>query len=430
MALAQFHSSLAAAMRLRIYVTVTIVASAVAFFWALVVSPPLSLLLVGVLGLLSFLAEWLAFSIPYGGSVSLAFAVHYAAVLLGGPLLGAVVSLFGAVSPQDISSKKPVGRMAFNASQFVLSSVIAGSVYVFLGGEPLATAPQLGVAEWIWPALLAAPVQAASNMLLVGTAMALASDVPISSVWKQTFRSYLVNMFALTLLGLVLARLLVDAGVYSVALLVVPFMVARQTFRVYQQQSDAYMSTVKSLVAAMEAKDPYTHGHSERVADLARSIAERLGLGVRLVDTVTWAALLHDIGKIALPLSVLRKPGPLDARELAAVRSHPSMAADILAEIEFLEPITPIVASHHEWFDGTGYPNGVGGSKLPLGSRILAVADSYDAMTSSRPYRSALAPQEAIDELRAGARTQFDPACVTALVALLDEGVLDAAEAS
>lgn len=405
-------------LRIRTYIWATILAAIFAAAYSATSAGSLNWSLIAVLGALSLLAEWLAFSIPFGGTVSLAFGIHYAAVLLGGPLVGAVVALFGAVSPQDVSSGKPPIRMAFNAAQFVLSALAAGAVYVGLGGQPLLGAPTASLQQWIWPALVAAPIQAVVNMALVGAAMALSSGITMRRVWASTFRSYLVNMLALTLLGLVLAQLVVAAGFVSVGLLVIPFLVARQTFRVYQQQTDAYINTVKSLVAAVEAKDPYTRGHSERVADLARDTAVHMGLGAREVERITWAALLHDIGKIALSTALLRKPTRLTHLEMAEVRSHPSLASEILAEIDFLDDIVPFVAAHHEWHDGRGYPLGLSGDDIPLGARILAVADSYDAMTSTRPYRPALPADEARRELKRGALTQFDPHCVDALIAV------------
>jgi len=411
-------------MRMRLFISGTVLAAVTALALVALHSGPVDMRLVIALGALSFLAEWLAFSIPFGGTVSLAFAVHYAAVLLGGPLMGALVALFGAVSPQDIAARKPPARIAFNAAQFVLSALAAGMVYVGLGGQPLLFASTTSLEQWIWPALAAAPIQAAVNMLLVGFAMALSSGVSVRRVWARTFRSYLVNMLALTLLGLVLAQLLVDAGFVAVALLVVPFMMARTTFRVYQQQTDAYISTVKSLVAAVEAKDPYTRGHSERVANLARATAISLGLNTREVERVTWAALLHDIGKIALSTHILRKPAALTDSELLEVRAHPGLAAEILSEVDFLADIVPYVAAHHEWHNGQGYPEGLSGDLIPLGARILAVADSYDAMTSTRPYRRALSYEEALAELRRATATQFDAECVHALCSALEDSDL------
>lgn len=411
-------------MRIRIYTGLTIALAVAGVYWAAASTDLVSVRLLVALGLLSFLAEWLAFSIPMGGTVSLAFAVHYAAVLLGGPLMAALVALFGAISPQDIRARKPPIRMAFNAAQFALSSIAASAVYLALGGRPIYGAPPGELQQWLWPALAAAPIQALVNMALVGGAIALSSGVSLRQVWASIFRSYLVNMIALTLLGLILAQLIVVAGFVAVALLIVPFLVARQTFQVYRQQSDAYMSTVKSLVAAVEAKDSYTRGHSERVATLAAGIAQQLRLSSREVERITWAALLHDVGKIALSTGLLRKADPLTPEEFAAVRAHPELAAEILSSVDSLEEIVPLIAAHHEWFDGSGYPVGLAGDAIPFGARVLAVADSFDAMTSTRPYRPARPEDEAVGELVRGASIQFDPQCVDALLRALRTGQL------
>lgn len=177
-----------------------------------------------------------------------------------------------------------------------------------------------------------------------------------------------------------------------------------------------FVSSIKSLAHALEAKDEYTKGHSERVAEEAVTIARYLSLTQTEIENIWIAGFLHDIGKIGIRESVLNKQGKLDAAEWEMVQQHPVLAERILRPIEELREVIQTVRHHHERFDGTGYPDGLKGAGIPLGARILAVADSYDAMTSRRPYREALSDPETLDILEAGSGTQFDPVIVRAFV--------------
>jgi putative nucleotidyltransferase with HDIG domain len=165
---------------------------------------------------------------------------------------------------------------------------------------------------------------------------------------------------------------------------------------------------------AIEAKDPYTEGHSVRVAAYSEAMGKRLGLPSAKLDVIHRSCLLHDIGKIAVDEGILHKEERLDTREKEKMDLHPLIGESILRPIELLRPLLPGVRSHHEHFDGTGYPDGLRGEAIPIEARIMAVADAFDAMTSNRPYRRALSEQEALDELRRNAGTHFDPRIVAA----------------
>ena len=180
-----------------------------------------------------------------------------------------------------------------------------------------------------------------------------------------------------------------------------------------------YLGAVRALAAALDARDPYTAGHSERVSRFAVAIGEELKLDGDVLETLRLGALLHDIGKIGVPDEVLRKPGVLSAAEFESIKTHPVAGARILRSIPFLAPHIPIVELHHERPDGLGYPYGLRGDEIPLAARIVHVADAFDAMTSARAYRSGRIPVEAIVELRKCVGTDFDGSSVEALIAAL-----------
>jgi putative nucleotidyltransferase with HDIG domain len=181
-----------------------------------------------------------------------------------------------------------------------------------------------------------------------------------------------------------------------------------------------YRETLASLSNALEAKDAVTSQHTEEVVRLAVSVAAELDLDLEAVRNVELGAVLHDIGKVRVPESILNKPGPLDDEEWEVMKTHPEVGEHILRPIRSLQAILPIVRHHHERWDGSGYPDGLSGRAIPLGARIVAVCDAYRAMTEDRPYREALSSETARRELQEGAGSQFDPECVVALVSALD----------
>jgi putative nucleotidyltransferase with HDIG domain len=198
--------------------------------------------------------------------------------------------------------------------------------------------------------------------------------------------------------------------------------IAIENARLYNELQETYLATIKAFVNTIEAKDPYTRGHTERVAEYATAIAEGMGLSPEEVETIRFGAILHDIGKLGVYEQILWKPTALDEDEWKIVKSHPETGASILGGIRFLEKAIDIVRHHHERLDGKGYPDGLKDNQLSLNARIACVADSFDAMTSDRPYRDALPVEEAIAQMEKKSGTQFDPRVTQAFARLLREG--------
>ena len=197
--------------------------------------------------------------------------------------------------------------------------------------------------------------------------------------------------------------------------------IAIGNIELFSSLQDAYLATVRSLAAAVDAKDTYTRGHSDRVAGYAIRIAEEMGLAHDQRIALEMAAYLHDIGKIGVPEEILLKPGSLSDDEMVQMRHHPLIGANILKPVAFPWAITPIVRHHHECWDGSGYPANLRGEEIPLLARILTVADSFEAMTADRPYRAGRSEAEAIEELDRCSGSQFDPRIVAAFTRILQE---------
>jgi len=198
--------------------------------------------------------------------------------------------------------------------------------------------------------------------------------------------------------------------------------VALENARLYQDVRGVYLSTIRSLATAIDARDPYTRGHSEEVARYAVLMAREFGWPSEEVEWIEYAGLLHDAGKIGTPEAILRKPGALNADEWGQMRLHPFTSAQIIKPVKPLFAIVPWVYHHHERWDGRGYLDGLAGEKIPLGARILAVADTYSAITSDRPYRLARSQAEAVGELRRVVSSQLDPHVVETFLGILKRG--------
>jgi len=183
-----------------------------------------------------------------------------------------------------------------------------------------------------------------------------------------------------------------------------------------QKVVDGYKSTIRALAASIDAKDPYTRGHSQRVTEYALLGATSLLMSQEELEILENAGILHDIGKIGIPDSILRKPSSLTTEEWRMVHEHPVIGANIIKDVPFLEESRKLVRHHHEKYDGTGYPDGLIGDDIPLGARLLAVADSFDSMTSDRAYRVALSTEDALKELQKCVGTQFCPIAVETFI--------------
>jgi len=203
--------------------------------------------------------------------------------------------------------------------------------------------------------------------------------------------------------------------------------IAIENSRLYEEVKDTFFSTVATLAEAIEKRDPYTGGHVRRVVEISLILGEELGLGAEEMETLHLSSILHDVGKIGIRDGVLQKHGPLSPEEMAHIREHPEIGAEILAHIKQLEGVIPAVRHHQERCDGLGYPEGLKGEEIPFASRVIAVADTFDAMTTDRPYRRRLSDDATAEEIERGAGTQFDPDVVAAFLRIYRQGRISSA---
>jgi HD superfamily phosphohydrolase YqeK len=339
-----------------------------------------------------------------------------AAVVLCGPVGAALVScgtLFG------IRRGPSVLQRAFNTSMFTLSAYLSGRAFLAAGGHEGAPGPS-SFPGLIGPFAVAAVVYVAVNFMLLHAVFWLTRDPEAAPARVGLdFKLWLTDL-GYGAFGVLIAALWSVLGPFTPVLVLIPVFVARWAVAQFAAQQRAYEATVSALCQAVETKDFYTRGHSERVSRGAVMIATEIGMRPERVGAIRYAGMLHDVGKLGVPTSVLQKRGSLTDDEYAAVQLHPMRGLDIVREIGFLDEALAGIMHHHERIDGRGYPMGLAGDEIPEFARVLGVADAFDAMTSDRSYRGARPIPEAVAELRKWAGKQFDPAFVDAFVSAIE----------
>ncbi|MDE3094533.1 MAG: HD domain-containing protein [Chloroflexota bacterium] len=399
-----------------------------------------------ILGVLAVAAGRTRISIYGDTTISLGMVGDFAVALLFGPA-GAVIVGPVAALLADHETGAPWYKRLFDIGSVTLSNLtIAGVAWLLMGGHMTTSALLVAVTA------ATVVVYYAVNTTLVATAASLATRRQTYAVWHDDFAWLLPHYVVAALLGAALAVGYAGVGVLGILAFAAPPLLVRLSMKQYidktaenveelrktnqdlqkantdiLQMADelrrTYDGTLEALVSALDARDRETKGHSIRVAKYMMEIAYHMGIAP---GTDEWldmqrGALLHDVGKIGVSDTILHKPGPLTDEEWVDMRRHPKIGHDMLKDISFLSGAASLVLAHHERFDGKGYPLGLLADEIPLGARIFVLADTFDAMTSDRPYRRALSAEVSRDEIIKCSGSQFDPRCVQAFLLAFDE---------
>ncbi|MEV6790965.1 HD-GYP domain-containing protein [Streptomyces sp. NPDC051320] len=342
------------------------------------------------------------------------FAVLLAAALLLPPAVAALVAVPGALVGR-VEHRPYTTRRVWHAAQLALAVRAAAEVAAWLGG-PHRT-PDFPYA--LLPALAAALVFCLVVTVLDGLVLAAADRVRLRVAWRGLARSvapHLVHGLA----GLMMAVLWRSPfGPLAALFVLLPMYVSSWVFAQYHRERAAHRATIRALVQAVDIKDQYTRGHSERVGQASAMIAGELGMDGDRLEALRFAGILHDVGKLGVPTRLLRKDGPLTPQERRVIELHPEYGHEMVRGIGFLGEARSAILHHHERLDGSGYPYGLSGQQIPEFARVVAIADAFDAMTSTRSYRRARPVDAALTELQRCAGTQFDPRMVQAFVRAL-----------
>jgi putative nucleotidyltransferase with HDIG domain len=358
-------------------------------------------------------------SLPRGGaSLYASSPIDLAGiVLLGAPAMVAVEASASLLSELFIQ-RRPLVKIVFNVPLLIVTVGSAGLVYylfpdgwrAFEGGRFLA------------PLGSAAVVYYLVNTVSISVIIGLQSSRNPIRIWRQNYMWTFWHVVAFVPIAAIIALVYTSWGAWTVLLFVVPILLARYSFKLYVEMKEAHINTVSALTSAIDASDPFTHGHSYRVSRYALRVGRAMGLGERDLEILEYGALLHDIGKIAIQHDILMKNDRLTDQEFVTLKQHPTIGADIVENLKFLKEAAQLVRYHHEQPNGRGYPEGLTGDDIPLGARIILVVDAFDAMTSDRPYRKGLQLERVMDQFRRHRGEQFDDRVVDIVLDLIEHG--------
>jgi putative nucleotidyltransferase with HDIG domain len=357
-------------------------------------------------------------------ALSTSLAVQVAAFLLFKPLAAIIIIIIG-ISFRVIKHEgryihilsNPVFKTLFNYCVLIIPVMYSSILYTSLGGS-------FGV-DNLWGKFYLIIIFSVSyfvlNTLISSLLFSFLLNKNVVYFILSNGRACLLSSIIMTPFGIILAYVFGRFGFTGVMVIIFPIVLVRYTFYLYIESKTQYIQTVDTLMHAVEARDKYTEGHSKRVAEISTLIAKELKYSDIKIERLHMASLLHDVGKIGIDDSILNKPGKLTYEEYETIKSHPEIGYNILKDIKNLEDIMPIIRSHHERYDGKGYPDGKKPEQLDLNIFIVQLADTIDAMTTDRPYRKALTHEEVIAEITKFSGTQFHPKVVQAYLNILEK---------
>ena len=365
--------------------------------------------------LIALCASALPVRMPRGTLVSVSIAPVVAAMILGGPVAAGWVAAIGSTEMRELRGSIPWYGTLFNHAGIVVPAVLGGIVFEVMragSNEPLVTFVAVMIGAALYFAL---------NVVLVAAGVSLRHHMAFRLVLFGDTKPYLTNLFALVPLAWLMAQIYErvpgPAALWATLLFALPLYTTRVAHHRFAEMREMFTQTIGALAEAVDKRDPFTSKHSRRVMEIASDIGGVLRCNDAEMEALEWGGLLHDVGKIGVPDHVLLKADRLTKDERTIMNSHPVLGAQIISVVTKLAPELPIIRHHHEWYNGSGYPDRLIGEEIPRLARILHVADAFEAMTAQRPYRmTPLSAEQALAELRKFAGIQFDPEVVDAFV--------------
>jgi putative nucleotidyltransferase with HDIG domain len=350
--------------------------------------------------------------------VSVALAPIVAAMALGGPVSAGWVALLGTTELRELRGRVPWYGTAANHAGVVLPAVLGGLVADVVASssvaDPLTGRPDMFIS--FVATMAGAGTLFVLNLAVTAVGVSLRTGQSARIVAASDWRGISVNALALAPLAWLMGQMYM-LGWWASVLFALPLYTTRVAYHRFVEMRDMFTQTIGALAEAVDKRDPYTSKHSHRVKSIAVDIGREMRVGAAELEALEWGGLLHDVGKIGVPDNVLLKTDRLTRDERMTMNAHPVLGAQIISPVTKLAPELPIIRHHHEWFNGSGYPDRLIGDEIPKLARILHVADAFEAMTAQRPYRmTPLTPEQALSELRKFAGIQFDPTVVDAFV--------------
>ncbi|MFA9397187.1 MAG: HD-GYP domain-containing protein [Clostridiaceae bacterium] len=371
-------------------------------------------------GVLMTLTE--SFAVYYKDiSVSTSFAIQLTTMILFGPLFTVAVQIIGLtfrVTNNNTKStiiKTPFYKTLFNYSIVTIPIILGSYIYIALGGIfPFDSY------KWI-PLIVFICVYFLTETFIISMLFTLLYGENLIRNYISNLRLGFLNILAMVPFALMLVEIYIYFKYIGVMIAICPILLVRYSFLLFIKEKSQYKETITALMHAMEARDKYTEGHSERVADLSIIIAKELKFSQNKLEKLKISAMLHDVGKIGIDDSILNKKGKLTKEEYEKIKEHPTIGSKILNDISGMTQEKFIVEHHHERYDGKGYPSGLSGDEICIEVYIVELADCIDAMATDRPYRKALPKQKILEEIKNNSGTQFNPKVVDAYLKYIEK---------
>src|SRR4051794_16347385 len=367
----------------------------------------------------TMVASALPVRMPRGTLFAVGVSTVMASAVLGGPAAAAWVALIGTTEVREIRGRIPWYGTLSNHAGIVIPASVAGIAMLAFGvPHGLVNETTIGLAspKTFVAAIVGCAVYVAINASLTATVVSLRTGQTARRILEGDARAVGASIISLAPIGWLMAQIYVIAA-WASLLFALPLYMTRLAYQNYTEMREMFTQTITALAEAVDKRDPFTSKHSWRVKEIGGDIGRVMRLNEADLEALEWGGLLHDVGKIGVPDAVLLKQDRLTKEERMQMNSHPVLGSEIIQPVSRLARELPIIRHHHEWYNGSGYPDRLIGDEIPLLARVLHVADSFEAMTAARPYRmTPLTPEQAIAELRKFAGIQFDPKVVDAFV--------------